>query len=386
MATFMKTKLMNSRFTTYHSSKAGGAKPLVLKLFYVLAVVATGVAAAAGSALGQTTVADFESLTVPESGFFNGEIVTSTSNSLANNVEQIGSRLNFGRPETLQLINVNGVQFFNGFTPSFGSFNGAAYSRIQDSITPGFGNQYAAFPGGGSDSNGGVDFGGTYGVIFGSSNPTPQPNFVLPYFNLPSPSVVNSIDITNTTFTALAVLNGNGPSRRFGDQPGTTIPADAPRGSFEDLFQVTLTGFDQPSGTGNTTGSVTIDLADFRFSTTAEDVASVLDTWLTVDLTSLGEVQSVEFRFFTTDSGIFGFNTPVYVAVDNLSFTTVAGPSNSDVLLGDINLDGTITFADIPSFIAILLSGAFQAEADTNEDGSVTFEDIPPFIAILLSQ
>jgi len=329
---------------------------LVSRLFYTLAAVAT----CAGSASGQTTVADFESLIVP--------------------------RLNFGSPETLQLIDVDGVRFFNGFTPSFGSFNGAAYSDIQDSITPGFGNQFAAFPGGGSDSNGGVDFGGTYGVIFGSSNPAPLPNFVLPYFDLPSLSVVNSIDITNTTFAALAVLNGDGPSRRFGDQPGTTLPADSPRGQFEDLFQVTLTGFDQLGGTGNATGSVTIDLADFRFATTAEDVASVLDTWLTVDLTSLGEVQSVAFRFFTTDSGIFGFNTPVYAAVDNLSFTAVADPNNSGVLLGDTNLDGTVNFADITPFIAILQSSAFLAEADTNEDGFVTFADIPPFIAILQEQ
>ena len=356
---------------------------MVLRLLYTLAAVATCAAATAGSASGQTTVADFESLIVPQSGFFDGEIVASTPSSIANNVEQIGSRLNFGSPETLQLIDVNGVRFFNGFTPNFGSFNGAAYSNIQDSITPGFGNQFAAFPGGGSDSNGGVDFGGTYGVIFGSSNPAPLPNFVLPYFDLPALSVVNSIDITNTTFAALAVLNGDGQSRRFGDQPGSTFPAGAPRGQFEDLFQVTLTGFDQLGGTGNATGSVTIDLADFRFATTAKDVASVLDTWLTVDLTSLGEVQSVAFRFFTTDSGMFGFNTPVYAAVDNLSFTAV--PDNS-VLLGDANLDGTVNFADIAPFIAILQSGAFLAEADTNEDGSVTFADIPPFIAILQEQ
>ena len=382
----MKTNRTNFRFTTNHSSKTGGVTLLVLRLFYTLATVATCAAATAGSASGQTTVADFESLIVPQSGFFDGEIVASTPSSIANNVEQIGSRLNFGSPETLQLIDVNGVRFFNGFTPSFGSFNGAAYSRVQDSITPSFGNQFAAFPGGGSDSNGGVDFGGTYGVIFGSSNPAPQPNFVLPYFDLPALSVVNSIDITNTTFAALAVLNGDGPSRRFGDQPGTTLPADSPRGQFEDLFQVTLTGFDQLGGTGNATGSVTIVLADFRFATTAEDVASVLDTWLTVDLTSLGEVQSVAFRFFTTDSGMFGFNTPVYAAVDNLSFTAVADPNNPGVLLGDANLDGTVNFADIAPFIAILQSGAFLAEADTNEDGSVTFADIPPFIAILQEQ
>ncbi len=361
-------------------------QPLVLRLLFTLTVIATCATASPRKSLGQTCVADFESLTVPSSGFFAGNIVPSTPGSIANNFQQIGSRLNFGSPETLQLFSVNGVQFFNGFTPNFGSYNGAAYSKIQDSITPSFGNQFAAFPGGGSAGNGGVDLGGTYGVIYGSSNPAPQPGFVLPYFNLPALSVVNSIDITNTTFAALAVLNGDGQSRRFGDQPGVTLPPNAPRGAFEDLFQVTLTGYDQLGGTGNTTGSVTIALADFRFATTAEDVDSVLDTWLTVDLTSLGEVRSVEFRFFTTDSGIFGFNTPVYAAVDNLTFTVVPDPNNPSVLLGDTNLDSAVTFADIAPFIAILQSGVFQAEADTNKDGSLTFEDIPPFVRILQGQ
>jgi hypothetical protein len=351
-----------------------------------LAAAASCLVSAAQNASAQTTVADFESLTIPESGFFNGEIVASTPSNISDNVEQIGSRQNFGRSETLQLVNVDGVEFFNGFTPDFGSFNGLAYSRIQNSATPGFGNQYAAFPGGGSNRNGGIELGGTYGIIFGSANPSPGPNFILPYFDLPSLSVVNSIDITNTTFAALAILNGDGPSRRFGDPPGTARSDDTPRGQFADLFQVTLTGFDQRGGTGNKTGSVTVDLADFRFATTAQDVASVLDTWLTVDLTSLGEVQSVSFRFFSSDSGTFGFNTPVYAAVDNLSFTAVTASNQCDALLGDINQDATVSFADIAPFIAVLQSGGFQCEADTNQDQAVTFADIPPFIFILQSQ
>jgi len=54
--------------------------------------------------------------------------------------------------------------------------------------------------------------------------------------------------------------------------------------------------------------------------------------------------------------------------------------------LGDCNQDGEVTFADIPSFIAVLQAGSFLAEADCNEDGEVTFADIPAFIAILQMQ
>ena len=52
-------------------------------------------------------------------------------------------------------------------------------------------------------------------------------------------------------------------------------------------------------------------------------------------------------------------------------------------LLGDVNLDGSVTFADIAPFIAILQGGTFLAEADVNQDGVVDFADIPAFIAIL---
>ena len=52
-------------------------------------------------------------------------------------------------------------------------------------------------------------------------------------------------------------------------------------------------------------------------------------------------------------------------------------------LLGDVNQDGDVTFADIAPFIAILQAGSFLAEADCNEDGVVDFADIPAFIQIL---
>ena len=54
------------------------------------------------------------------------------------------------------------------------------------------------------------------------------------------------------------------------------------------------------------------------------------------------------------------------------------------VLLGDVNLDGAVTFLDIAPFIDILSTpGAFQAEADIDGSGQVTFLDISPFIDIL---
>ncbi|MDB2686704.1 hypothetical protein N9Y42_05790 [Mariniblastus sp.] len=59
--------------------------------------------------------------------------------------------------------------------------------------------------------------------------------------------------------------------------------------------------------------------------------------------------------------------------------------SDPDVLLGDVNRDGTVDFSDISSFINVLSGDGFQAEADTNEDEIVDFSDIAPFIVILAS-
>ncbi len=55
-------------------------------------------------------------------------------------------------------------------------------------------------------------------------------------------------------------------------------------------------------------------------------------------------------------------------------------------ILGDVNLDQNVSFADIAPFISILVSGEFQTEADIDADGDVDFLDIQPFIDLLTMQ
>ena len=55
-------------------------------------------------------------------------------------------------------------------------------------------------------------------------------------------------------------------------------------------------------------------------------------------------------------------------------------------LLGDVNLSGAVTFADIPPFIEVLISGEYQAEADIDQDLDVDFDDIAPLVTILIGQ
>jgi len=53
------------------------------------------------------------------------------------------------------------------------------------------------------------------------------------------------------------------------------------------------------------------------------------------------------------------------------------------ILLGDVNMDGTVNFLDIVPFIGFLSRGEFKAEADLDQSGIVDFRDIVPFIGVL---
>ena len=101
------------------------------------------------------------------------------------------------------------------------------------------------------------------------------------------------------------------------------------------------------------------------------------------------------------DTGPFDFNSDTETFSLNEDFirikTTALDVGNGEIysffnefevtemqLVGDVNLDGSINFGDIPTFIEILMSGQFEARADIDLDGEVTFADIPPFIEILV--
>ncbi len=256
----------------------------------------------------QTTLT-FESLPVPTAGFFNGD--TNGGSPFRDNFTITGTRDNFGETEFLQLWEEEGVEFFNGYTPAFGSWNGFAWSNVVDTTTPGFGNQYASFAGGGSDGAGGAVAGENYAVAFSDSS----------YFNLPDQQDLVSIDLTNTTFAGIAIRDGDEFSNQFGGETGDD----------EDFFSVVFTGYDDVDRGGNEIGSVEFFLADFRFADNTLDF--IIDQWTTVDLSSIQNARSVGLTFTTTDIGEFGPNTPTYVAIDNLSFATSVPEPNSLLLL-----------------------------------------------------
>lgn len=83
-----------------------------------------------------------------------------------------------------------------------------------------------------------------------------------------------------------------------------------------------------------------------------------------------------------TDPGAIGFPASNFlIALTEDTSGGGGGPCTNP--LGDVNLDGMVTLADVSPFVAILTSGGFQCEADINEDGVVSLADVNPFVNIL---
>ena len=194
------------------------------------------------------------------------------------------------------------IDFNNTFTDFGGGFtgwDGWSYSNVANSTAPGFGNQYASFP----DNT----TGNTYAVAFTDSA----------YFSFSSNHIVNSADITNTTYAALSMRDGDSFAKKFGGSSGND----------QDFFRITFTGYTTADATGAANpNQVTVDLADYTFSDNTQDF--ILDTWRLTDLSGLGTVRSVGVTFESSDVGTFGINTPTYFALDNLSVTAVPEPGS----------------------------------------------------------
>ena len=195
-----------------------------------------------------------------------------------------------------------GAVFNNSYSPAFDSFTGWAYSNVTDVTTKGFTNQYAAY----NLPNGGGDSSANYGVAF---NFSPGDATVA----LPAGTAPQSIRVTNTTYAALSIRDGDAFAKKFGGATGTD----------PDFFRLTISG---ANAAGVPTGSVDFFLADYRSADPALDY--IVSGWTTVNLTGLAPgTARLSFALVSTDIGAFGMNTPAYFAADNLVLTPVPEPA-----------------------------------------------------------
>lgn len=251
---------------------------------------------------------DFEALPVPSSGFNNGDPSLSASERLLfGNVVQtnFAPGSNFGiMTQVDQTLSVSasgetltfGNSFF-GTEPTAGFadfFTGFGYSNVANNSTSGLGNQYAAFPGSGANGS------NNYLVSTGDTSFTAS-------------GVIQSIDIAPTTYTALAIRDGDDGGNNF---------VSGPLSSSNGFFELIISG-------GSSGIEIPVSFGDFR---DPANITNVPNTFQTIDVSGLNAT-TLSFRYDGSDRS-FGFlNTPSYFAADNIVIAAVPEPSSLVILL-----------------------------------------------------
>jgi hypothetical protein len=218
----------------------------------------------------------------------------------------------------------HGAFFNNDYSATFDAWQGWSASTTTDTTTNSFTNQYSAYAGSGAGGS------RTYAVAFSFFT---NDAFV----NLPDATELDSVELVNTTYTALTI--------RDGDPFGFSTPFGGASGDDADFFLLTITGYDALGATGQAVGSVEFYLADYRFGDPALDY--IVSTWTEVDLSSLVGARSLGIAFTADErhtDDVLGLTVPTYVALDNLSVrsaTVVPEPSSLVLaLLGVVGVCG----------------------------------------------
>lgn len=222
----------------------------------------------------------------------------------------------------------------NDYNASWSSWSGWAYSNISDNETSGYANQYSAITGAGFDTT--ASEGKNYGVAY---NPTPMT------FTDNTPHLVKGMYLTNSTYATLSMEEGDDYAKKFGGEDGTD----------PDYLKLNIWGI----ADGAATDTIEFYLADFRFDDNTKDY--IIKTWQWVELSSLGEVDSLLFSMESSDVGDWGINTPLYFNIDNIyvvpdyapemvePIAAISGYENDD----DVTIDLDIYFDDLDSDVNI---------------------------------
>ncbi len=225
----------------------------------------------------QTTI-DFESLTVPAEGYYNG----STDHSGNVNSTEVFTYSENGANFSISYTLGDGYDYWNGF----------AYSNQTDLTTANWDN-YSAY----ASPAGGADGSSNYSIAYLFYNVGDTVMFT-------EPVNINKISITNSVW-AYHYMNGT-------DGVGT--------GTYEAGDSLTLIIKGIIDENTYSEDSVIFYLADF---TNANSL--IVNNWTEVNLNSLGSVNGLKFELFSSDDW-----TPAYFCLDNIIYNSPA--SVSDIL------------------------------------------------------
>ncbi|MBC7384461.1 MAG: DUF4465 domain-containing protein [Bacteroidia bacterium] len=208
----------------------------------------------------------------------------------------------------------NGNAFFvNHFDTSFGDYwEGFAASTTTNDTTKSYTNQYSAVTGKGYNNS------NTYAVNYGGGK--------ILLKGAAQGKVVMGFYITNSTYSYYGMKNGTSISKKFGDSTG----------NYPDFFKIVISGW---KDAGTPTDTVEFYLADYRFSDNSKDY--IVKNWQWLDLSKLGNMDSLSFNYHSSDTGMYGINNPQYFCMDN--FTT------RDIKSGLSNTDNKIIFSLYPN-------------------------------------
>ena len=218
------------------------------------------------------------------------------------------------------------VELPNFYDPEFQYWSGWAISADTNTTTPGFTNQYSSIVGQGALGS------TTYGITYAY-----DPIIVrLRGAALGKPMI--GMYVTNSTYTYYSMRDGDAFAKKFGGETGND----------PDFFRLTIKKY---SGGVIDDDSIDVYLADYRLADPSRDY--ILKDWRYVDLSVLGEADSLVLSLASSDNGIFGMNTPAYFCADEISTDNLLAASALGQTAGEIRLlmnpVGDEIFVEVPA-------------------------------------
>lgn len=183
-----------------------------------------------------------------------------------------------------------------------------AMSSSNDTVTPNFTNLYGCIEGEGRNGS------DVYAIG--------QKDLYTGKLSITSNSAImpQEVYITNTTYAYYTIRDGNQFSKAFG----------GPTGEDPDYFYIRWKGFLN----GELQQEQDFYLADYRFQESSEDY--IVKEWTRFDLSGMGMVDSLEIEFYSSDTGEFGINTPLFFALDDFTYENTS--SSSDRYASDLKI------------------------------------------------
>ncbi|MCF8235341.1 MAG: DUF4465 domain-containing protein [Bacteroidales bacterium] len=260
------------------------------KLYMIVAAIAFSMGMAGAQNL--TDTAGFENLALEPDSFWDGSDLSGGFSS-------------------------GGFNFPNSYNPDWQTWVQWVYTNMADDTTNSYTNIYSAITASGYDT---ATSGKNYAVCsvpldMMTTDPIPAPL----YFEDGNPHAVEGFYVTNNSWAALSMENGDAFAKKFGGDSG-----DDP-----DWFRLSIFGYAE----GEATDTVAFYLADYRFEDNSEDY--IVKEWEWVDLNSLGMVDSLMFTLHSSDVGQYGMNTPAYFCADDL--VVVKSGAGTGNVKGDIS-------------------------------------------------